>query len=169
MTPARILLVLIIAGAVPPSANAALYNLAGTIDGAQAAAGAGTGSQGTGTITGTYDDTSGIMDWNIAWSGLLGSATVMHFHGPALPNQNAGVQVDFGAISGTSSPSVGSTSISASQGDDLVDDLWYVNIHTSTSPGGEIRGQVNATLVPEPSTALLVSLATGLLLRRRRS
>ena len=93
----------------------------------------------------------------------------MHFHGSAAPGTNAGVQVNIGAISGTSSPSAGSTTITPTQATGLLDDLWYVNIHTSTFPGGEIHGQVQTALIPEPSSAALLGMATLGFMRRRRS
>jgi len=62
-----------------------------SLDGPQANAGARTGSPGVGTLTGTFDDVSKQLSWSITWSGLIGTPTLMHFHGPALPTQNAGV------------------------------------------------------------------------------
>lgn len=123
-------------------AYATTTHLVATIDGAQANAGGGTGSPGTGSATMTYDDATGVFSWNISWSGLVGTETFAHFHGPALPNQNAGVQVNFAAISGLASPSIGETMISPAQAADLLNDLWYINIHTTVEAGGEIRGQV---------------------------
>ena len=143
----------LLGGLLSIPASAAIVNLTATIDGAQANAGAGTGSPGTGSATMTLDDATNLFSWNISWSGLNGTETVMHFHGPALPNQNAGVQVNFGAISGTSSPSIGSTTITDLQETDLLAGLWYINIHTDLFPGGEIRGQVG--VVPVPAAALL--------------
>lgn len=128
--------------------NAAIVSLEATIDGAQANAGAGTGSSGTGFATMTLDDVSNVFDWDISWSGLTGNESVMHFHGPASPNQNAGVQVNFGGISGTTSPSIGSTTITGAQATDLLAGLWYINIHTDLFPAGEIRGQVQVIPVP---------------------
>jgi hypothetical protein len=66
----------------------------------------------------------------------------MHFHGPAPAGANAGVQVNIGLISGLTSPSIGNTIITALQGTDLLNGLWYINIHTGQFAGGEIRGQV---------------------------
>ncbi len=95
--------------------------------------------------------------------GLIGSAASMHFHGPALPSQNAGIQLSTG-IAGP--PVIGNAILNAVQEADLLAGLWYLNLHTASSPGGEIRGQVN--VVPEPTTLTL--LAGGLLLMavRRR-
>lgn len=141
-------------------AQAVVHPLTSIIDGAQANAGAGTGSPGTGSATMTFDDVSNEFSWDISWSGLLGTETAAHFHGPAFPNQNAGVQVGVSAIS----PSIGSTVITNAQATDLLNGLWYINIHTDQFPGGEIRGQV----LPEPTTLLMFGGAAALVTLRRR-
>ncbi len=115
----------------------------------------------------TYDDSSNLLSWDISWSNLTSAVTVMHFHGPADVGTNAGVQVNIGAISGTISPSIGSATITTAQATDLLNDLYYINIHTTNFPGGEIRGQV--LLVPEPAGITLVVAGicyAGLVLRR---
>jgi hypothetical protein len=146
------------------AANASIIPLMASMDGDQADAGAGTGSGGRGTATITFDDVSNLLSWSIVWSGLDGDPTLMHFHGPALPNQNAGVQVGTG-VAGP--PVVGDAVLTAPQAADLLAGLWYLNLHTTTSPGGEIRGTV--TVVPEPGTALLVGGGLVVLGMRRRS
>lgn len=116
-------------------------------------------STATGSAFGTLDDVSGQLSWNLSWGGLSGPATSIHFHGPAAPGVNAGVQVDIGNISGLTSASIGSAVITSAQTANFLDDLWYINIHTTTSPGGEIRGQVNANSnVPEPATLALLGI-----------
>ena len=153
---------------VPASANAVMIALSATLDCAQANAGAGTcgaGGSGTGSGSITLDTETNMLSWNVTWSGLSdGPATLAHFHGPAFPNQHAGVQVGITAVS----PSNGAVIISAGQATDLLSDLWYLNIHTAAFPGGEIRGQV--LLVPEPTTAILMGLGlVGLAAARRRA
>ena len=157
---ARVVIVLVaLAALVPATGRAALINLVSTIDGAQANAGFGTGSPGTGSATMTLDTVSNLFSWNINWSGLVAPETIAHFHGPALPNQNAGVQVGFDH---TTNPSIGNAVLVDFQEADLLAGLWYINIHTEAFPGGEIRGQV---LAPEPASALLLAAGLALLIR----
>jgi hypothetical protein len=136
------------------------------MDCAAADAGAGTcgaGGTGTGSAVVTLDDVSNLLSWNVVWSGLSVAATAAHFHGPATPAQSAGVQVGIGVAS---NPAISSTVISAAQETDLLNGLWYINIHSSAFPGGEIRGQVN--VVPIPPAVWLLGSALGLLGWMRR-
>jgi hypothetical protein len=108
------------------------------------------------------------LSWSIDYTGLLTGATDAHFH-KAPPGVPGGIAVAIpGSAGATSGTYVGSKALTAAQETDLLAHLWYVNIHTSTFPGGEIRGQV----VPEPSTLVLVSLGAAAVgacaLRRRR-
>lgn len=121
------------------SVQAETIFLRALMDGEQANQGNGTGSGGTGVAYVTYDDVTNEVTWNISWEGLDGNPTAMHFHGPAPAGQNAGVAQGIGV---GSNPAVGAATITAAQGDDLLNGLWYVNLHTSTQGGGEIRGQV---------------------------
>jgi hypothetical protein len=155
--------------AATPPASAAIIDLTASLDCAQANAGAGTcgaGGSGTGSATITFDDSTNTLSWSITWSGLSGTATLAHFHGPALPSQNAGVQVSIGVTL----PANGAAVLSAPQASDLLDELWYVNVHTTEFDGGEIRGQV--LLVPEPAAPTLAGAVVALLasmgLARRR-
>ncbi len=143
-----IFIFIIVSAVISVPGQAAVHNLTVTIDQAQEST--PTGSPGTGSATMTYDDVSGELSWNISWTGLIGGAAIaMHFHGPAAPGINAGIQVNCGAISGLTSPSIGSEFISAPQAADLLNDLFYINIHTAQFPGGEIRGQVLTALPVE--------------------
>jgi CHRD domain/Thrombospondin type 3 repeat len=118
--------------------EADIINLTSSIDGAQA----GTGSSATGSATMTFDDQTNELAWDISWTPLEGDITQAHFHGPAEPGQTAGIQVNWGSISGLVSPSIGQATITATQAADLLAGLYYINIHSTVAPAGEIRGQV---------------------------
>ena len=79
--------------AVPVKAS--IISFSSTIDGAQVNADAGKGSLATGSATMLFDDVTNVFSWNISWVDLSGPATAAHFHGPALPNANAGVKIFF--------------------------------------------------------------------------
>ncbi len=117
-----------------------------------------------GNATVTLDTTANTLGWNITWAGLLGPITGMHFHGDANPGVNANVIINVGNISGLISPSIGSAPITDPNEASIIAGLWYLNIHSTVFPGGEIRGQV----VPAPGAAAVLGLAGLGAMRRRR-
>jgi hypothetical protein len=149
-------LVLCVGGA----ANAAVYHYVFPLDGAQGAV--VTPGYGTGDVT--LDTTANTLAWNVTFADLLAPVTASHFHGPAAPGVNAGVRVGISAISGLASPMVGSAPITDAFETEIISGLWYVNVHTTLYPGGEIRGQV----VPEPAALTLLALGAAAALHRRR-
>lgn len=137
----------------------ALVNYNFPIDGSQQVPPVVTAASGTGLVT--LDTVTNQLDWNITFSGLITPEIAAHFHGPAPVGVNAGVQISLAL----GSPKIGSQIITAAQEADVLAGLWYVNIHSQTFPGGEIRGQV----VPEPMTVMLLGLGGLALLRKRRA
>ncbi len=123
------------------SAQASIINLIAQMDGDQA----GVESSGKGFATMTFDDVTKKFNWDIEWSDLEGEVTNAHFHGPAFPGVNAGIQVP---IDYTSNPTSGMAILDVEQASDLITGLWYINIHSSFKPAGEIRGQVNVAPLP---------------------
>ena len=101
---------------------------------------------GSGTVSGTYDAKTNSLQYSVTWTGLTGTATGGHFHGPALAGANAGVVIPFTLTNnGTSGSASGTVALTDAQEADLLAGKWYANIHTAANAGGEIRGQVSAT------------------------
>ena len=162
----RLAFLLVLLTAAP--ASAAIENYTITLDVAQATT-ALPGATGSGTGTATLDTGTNLFSWNISFSGTTGTETLAHFHKGA-------VGIPGGVVHGlpVGSPKVGSSTVTGAEATDINAGLWYVNIHTSHSPGGEIRGQVllAPTTVPALSwwglvmlTALL-GITAGLWWRR---
>jgi hypothetical protein len=147
----------------------------------------GSGGLGAGGIT--YDTDTNILSIDILWGSvngftdLTGDVTVSHIHGftadppPAGWSQNAGVLYPLHTLPGfNSSASAGgfNGSVSISEADEagLLAGLTYINVHTSSNPPGEIRGQLTvAAVVPVPAAFYLFTSGllglVGLSWRRR--
>jgi hypothetical protein len=98
---------------------------------------------GTGQVSATLDTATKTLTYKVTYSGLTGSATMAHFHGPAAPGVNAPVVVPV-PTSALASPMAGTATLDDGQIADLRAGKWYFNIHTAAHPGGEIRGQLPA-------------------------
>jgi hypothetical protein len=109
-------------------------------------------SQGQGIIVGFYDDVSNVISYGISFNDLTGNTTAGHFHAPAPVGTNAPVIIGYmGFPTGVKSGLYTNTHVlNATQEAQLLAGLWYSNIHTSTSPGGEIRGQIVLTALANP-------------------
>jgi hypothetical protein len=99
---------------------------------------------GSGTAKLTYDSSTHVVTWNITFSGLTSQATMAHFHGPAPAGKNAGVKVWISQKGNMdlTSPLSGQATLSADDAQMFESGNMYINVHTKTNPGGEIRGQV---------------------------
>jgi len=96
-------------------------------------------TKGTGSVSATYDTASKKLSWKGNVSGLSGPATAAHFHSGEV-GKNGGVVVPIaGADKGSFE---GSATLTDEQAAELMAGKWYVNVHTATNKGGEVRGQV---------------------------
>lgn len=171
----------VLIGWLPMASQGAIVTLGATLTGAQEVPATGSTAIGAGAMTLNSD--TGEFVWNITFTGLSNSATAAHFHGPAAigltANPKLNLDTDPGSIISTlgftSGGFAGQKTLLADQVTDILNDLWYINIHTSTFPGGETRGQVLAAQaggfapVPIPAAVWLFVPALGLLsfIRRR--
>jgi hypothetical protein len=97
-------------------------------------------TRGSGTVAADLNGKNNVLTWSITYVGLSGPATAGHFHGPAIAGETAHVVVP---ITGSLvSPINGVTNLTAAEVNELLAGHWYVNLHTSANPGGEIRGQI---------------------------
>jgi hypothetical protein len=179
MIPVLALLGLLVAG---PAAADHIFNFVTSIDDAQELS-CGMTSDARGSGTATLNDISGLLTWNFTFGrnapdytdGLLqrGTESGAHIHGPApIGVGGAGIQVALAA----GSPKTGSATLNATQMNDLKAGLYYINIHSTGCPGGEIRGQL--TDAPEGTTLPgampfvlggLLALSIALALRTERT
>ena len=99
---------------------------------------------GSGTASLAVDLNSGAVSGTVTFTGLTANATAAHIHqgaaganGPVILPLAGGE----GVTAGTWTVPTGSI-LTAAQLTALRADGLYVNIHTGTNPGGEIRGQI---------------------------
>lgn len=98
-------------------------------------------SPGRGMAEVQYNSNTRNLTWKVTHSGLSGTVTGAHIHGPAAPTANAGIVIPFSGNL-NAQPIQGQTTLTPAQVGDLAAGLWYVNLHTAQFPGGEIRGQL---------------------------
>jgi hypothetical protein len=142
----------------PISPVSKIVNFSATMNGAAESPPVTT--SGTGSFTATLDTSTNVFTYNVTYSGLGSNVTLGHIHGPCSSCTTAGAILNFGtlaggtfvtgALSGTATGTVtlnASTAITATVSGDslkklLLSNQTYVNIHTATNGGGEIRGQI---------------------------
>jgi len=90
----------------------------------------------------TLETDSNEIAWVIEYYSLSGEIVAIHIHGPAGYGEAGDVAVAIDNTSETVGKLTSSAQISAEQVQQLMDGLWYVNVHTELNGPGEIRGQL---------------------------
>lgn len=119
----------------------------------------------TGTLTGSLDEAAGTFTWTLSVPAIT-AATAAHLHSGAAGTNGPVVIPLFAAPTGSpaSSISANGTARAADLAGPLAGNFAgfaaalkagtiYLNVHTSTNPGGEIRGQVTAAAGATPAPA----------------
>jgi hypothetical protein len=119
-------------------------------------------SPATGTGSVVLNDVAKTITVDESWSGLSAAATASHIHGPAPVGTNAPVLFPFSGVPAATSGSIPEQTfaITAIQIGQLQAGLFYMNIHTSTFPGGEIRGQLMLATSTPTSTPTQTATST---------
>lgn len=167
----KTLLAAALATATAVSSQAGVFTFAAVLNGANEVP--ASGSPGVGAAAATYVQETGIFTLTGYVSGLSSTVVNAHIHfGAAGANGPVVIPITapFGANAGFIS--TGPIVLTTAQKDQLVDEMWYVNIHTTGNPGGEVRGQLLITSVPEPETYAAMAgaalVAFGVWRRARR-
>lgn len=93
---------------------------------------------GRGRAEADYHLRSSMLRWRISYSDLSGPVTAAHIHGPAGPGQNAPPLVPLQPARTIT----GQLRLTPEQYTQLQSGQWYVNLHTTAHPQGEVRGQL---------------------------
>jgi len=151
-------------------ARGAIVNLAATLDpSSEVPPISVTGAMGSAAMV--LDTDTREFGWVISFEGLTEAAIGAHFH-EAPAGSNGPVVLNLDTDSGAVLSSLGSSAgifaggkiLGADDVDDILNGLWYINIHTEVNPGGEIRGQVlPGTFNPVPIPAAIWLFGSGLL------
>jgi len=127
--------------------NGRTYTVSGSGNGAQMVPLVSTTA--TSNLTGTYNSSTNVLQYNITWTSLAATANGVHFYGPAAAGANAtgSSQFDLGITTpGITGTAAGSITLSAQQETDLLNGKWYYTISNATHATGEVRGQVVTTV-----------------------
>jgi hypothetical protein len=106
-----------------------------------------------GTLNVSYTKETRILTYSFDWSGLTGPVTAAHIHGLGPTGYVAPVVQTFTLSAITRCSGSGTTACGSYKGtflvdgvvvkeNDLLNGVYYVNIHTAAFPAGEIRGQI---------------------------
>ncbi len=100
-----------------------------------------TSSDATGMATFTLERDTLRLTWEVTFEGLTSTPSGLHVHGPT-PAEGSAPAVFALAGENFTSPVTGERVISIGEVSLFVQNLAYVNLHTSRYPEGEIRGSI---------------------------
>ncbi|AWV98725.1 CHRD domain-containing protein [Arcticibacterium luteifluviistationis] len=130
------------------------YNISSTMNGGNEVPPVET--KGSGSLTGTYNARTNQITINASYSNLAAPPTGSHLH-KAPAGANGSAIIFLNATSGTIS---GTFTVAETDEPDLIAGNVYINLHTNSFPGGEIRGQLALTL-PPPAASKELEVASG--------
>jgi len=148
---ARASAALVLACALAPVAAAQKVCLVATLDGAQEVPPNPSTAKATAVVM--LDRSANTLTYNLIYTGLSSAESAAHIHGFAASGVNAGIKfvLPLGDVK------AGMVSYAEADEANYLNGLAYFNLHTTTNPGGEIRGQ----LVCSNSAYTYIALADG--------
>ncbi len=139
---------------------------AGNLSGAQQIPVNALTTKGFGVVTLTNNETQVYV--SLTFAGLGSNQTAAHIHSPGAPGVIAPLIINIGSNGTTFGVFVAKTfSVTPAQVADLKAGLWYFDVHSTSFPDGEIRGQIKpaapfvATLSGLQEVPANASAATG--------
>lgn len=120
--------------AMPISNN--LFNMRADLQPSEEVPSVSSSARGMGTFI--LDTQQKTLTFNIEFSGLQGTETGAHIHGPAERGQNADILFTLPA----GNEKTGVWHYDPALENDIFEGRTYVNIHSNAFPDGEIRGQI---------------------------
>lgn len=125
--------------------NTTMYSISGNAGGNQVVPMAS--GNGSGTITGNYNQSTGVLTYTTTWTGLSSAPTSGGFYTGATGASGTmvGTTWNMGSNLGTSGSYSGTMTLTADQFSQLQSGNWYYSYGTASKPNGEIRGQITAT------------------------
>jgi CHRD domain len=127
------------------NANSNMYTISGNASGGQMVP--SVAGNGAGTITGTYNANTGVLNYTTNWTGLSGAPTTGGFYNGA--SGTAGTAVGSSWNMGTGLTSTGSRTgqmtLTSDQATQLRNGNWYYTLGTANNSNGEVRGQITTT------------------------
>lgn len=125
--------------------SSAGFNLSGTANGAQMVPAVTT--NGSATISGTYDPYSNVITFTVSWSNFSGAPTsgALYIGAPGSGNV---ASIGPAWIYGNAAPSgsyIGWLTLSNDQATQLNNGNMFFMMNTPANPNGEVRGKITAT------------------------
>jgi hypothetical protein len=102
---------------------------------------------GTGTMTGTYNPNTRVLNYTTGWNGLTGAPTSGGFYTGASGAAGTATGSPWTIASGSTGTGTmnGTMTLTAEQASSLTGGNMYYSYGTVANPNGEVRGQMTAT------------------------
>jgi hypothetical protein len=99
-----------------------------------------THSKGTGTLTGSFNQSTHQFAWNIVYQNLSSPVVSAKIHGPSHPGHDAPVILPLPPPLG--SPILGVVNVTGKTSADITGGYAYAELGTDKHPAGELRGRI---------------------------